>query len=156
MHTKLEVDVYGHWSDNPPIYRIYVNDEMFTERTFGWPSYQNYITEHIYCDLDTGVHVLSLENLDPTSRFELDKFNVDGIPVNKNLQRINGSRIEWRFIVDSLLNNRDTAPTVNLPTELPSITVTPVVERPRKVVQTKNYETYIPLVQRTRQLNIKK
>ena len=50
MHTKLEVDVYSHWSDDPPIYRIYVDNEMLVERTFGWPSYQNYITEHMYCD----------------------------------------------------------------------------------------------------------
>jgi hypothetical protein len=74
MHTKLEVDVYSHWSDDPPIYRIYVDNEMLVERTFGWPSYQNYITEHMYCDLDTGVHTLCLENLDSTSRFELESF----------------------------------------------------------------------------------
>ncbi len=159
MHTKLEVDVYGHWSDNPPIYRIYVNNEMFAERTFGWPSYQNYITEHMYCDLDSGVHTLCLENLDTNSRFEINSFTVDKVSVNKNLLRINGSRIEWRFVVDSLLNSRDP----ELKNESPAATqvtqVTPVapqIERPRKVVQVKNYETYIPLVQRARQLNTKK
>ena len=94
MHTKLEVDVYSHWSDNPPIYRIYVDNEMLTERTFGWPSYQNYITEHMYCDLDTGVHTLCLENLDNNSRFELQYFTVNKQPVNKNLLK---TRIKLKF-----------------------------------------------------------
>jgi hypothetical protein len=26
------------WADSLPSYRIYVNDEMFTERTWSWPS----------------------------------------------------------------------------------------------------------------------
>lgn len=159
MHTKLEVDVYSHWSDNPPIYRIYVDNEMLVERTFGWPSYQNYITEHMYCDLDTGVHTLCLENLDSNSRFELEFFTVDKQPVNKNLLKTNGARIEWRFIVDNLLN-RNELPAHNLTIDLAKVSrpapLAPVIERPRKVVQVKNYDTYIPLVQRARQLNAKK
>ena len=159
MHTKLEVDVYSHWSDNPPIYRIYVNNEMLVERTFGWPSYQNYITEHMYCDLDTGVHTLCLENLDSNSRFELEHFTVNKQPVNKNLLKTNGVKIEWRFIVDNLLNHNE-SPAHNLTIDLAKVSrptpLAPVIERPRKVVQTKNYDTYIPMVQRARQLNAKK
>lgn len=159
MHAKLEVDVYSHWSDNPPIYRIYIDNEMLVERTFGWPSYQNYITEHMYCDLDTGVHTLFLENLDSNSRFELEYFTVDKQPVNKNLLKTNGARIEWRFIVDNLLN-RSELPAHNLTIDLAKVSqptpFAPPVERPRKVVQTKKYDTYIPLVQRARQLNTKK
>lgn len=159
MHTKLEIDVHSHWSESPPIYRIYVDNEMLVERTFGWPSYQNYIREHMYCDLDTGVHTLSLENLDSDSRFELDYFTVNQLSVNKNLLKTNGSRIEWRFIVDNLLNNRESK-THNLTIDLAKVSqptpLAPPVERPRKVVQVKNYETYIPLVQRARQLNTKK
>lgn len=159
MHAKLEVDVYSHWSDDPPIYRIYVDGEMLVERTFGWPSYQNYITEHMYCDLDTGVHTLWLENLDSRSRFELEYFKVDQLPVNKNLLKTNGAKIEWRFIIDNLLNNTDRQ-NHNLTIDLAKISnpapLAPPVERPRKVVQVKNYDTYIPLVQRARQLNAKK
>jgi hypothetical protein len=159
MHTKLEVDVYSHWSDNPPIYRIYVDNEMLIERTFGWPSYQNYITEHMYCDLDTGVHSLCLENLDANSRFDLDYFTIDKNPVNKNLLKTNGARIEWRFIIDNLLN-RDQSQTHNLTIDLAKVSrpvpLAPTVERPKKIVQVKKYETYAPLVQRMRQLSTKK
>jgi hypothetical protein len=157
MHAKLEVDVYSHWSDNPPIYRIYVDNEMLVERTFGWPSYQNYITEHMYCDLDTGVHTLCLENLDSNSRFELENFTIDKNTVNKNLLKSNGSRIEWRFIVDNLLNNRESQNlTINLAQVSRPTPPAAAIERPRKVIQPKSYDTYIPLVQRARQLNTKK
>lgn len=159
MHAKLEVDVYSHWSDDPPIYRIYVDGEMLVERTFGWPSYQNYITEHMYCDLATGVHTLWLENLDSRSRFELEHFRVDQLPVNKNLLKTNGAKIEWRFIIDNLLNNTNQQKH-NLTIDLAKVSnpapLAPPIERPRKVVQVKNYDTYIPLVQRARQLNAKK
>jgi hypothetical protein len=159
MHVKLEIDVYGHWSDNPPIYRIYVDNEMLVERTFGWPSYQNYITEHMYCDLNTGVHTLCLENLDTNSRFELEYFTVDRAPVNKNLLKSNGVRIEWRFIVDNLLKNNESQPhnlTIDLARVSRPAPLAQPPERPRKVVQSKKYETYAPLVQRMRQLNTKK
>jgi hypothetical protein len=159
MHTKLEVDVYGHWSDDPPIYRIYIDNEMLIERTFGWPSYQNYITEHMYCDFETGVHTLSLENLDPNSRFELEYFTVDKTAVNKNLLKTNGARIEWRFVVDTVLKNSESKQhnlTIDLARVSRPTPLAPPSERPRKVIQTKKYETYAPLVQRMRQLNAKK
>lgn len=159
MHTKLEVNVRAHWSSEPPIYRIYVDNEMLVERTFVWPSYQNYITEHMYCLLETGVHTLSLENLDSKSRFDLEYFTVDKNIVNKNLLKTNGSKVEWRFIIDHALNNKDPV-SHNLTIDLARVSrpapLAPPVERPRKVVQTKKYDTYIPLVQRTRQLNTKK
>jgi hypothetical protein len=132
---------------------------MLVERTFGWPSYQNYIIEHMYCDLDTGVHTLSLENLDTNSRFNLEHFTVDKNPVNKNLLKTNGNRIEWRFVVDHLLNNhqlKQHSLTIDLAKVSRPAPLAPPVERSRKVVQTKKYDTYIPLVQRSRQLNTKK
>jgi hypothetical protein len=113
----------------------------------------------MYCNLNTGVHTLCLENLDTNSRFELAHFNVDRAPVNKNLLKSNGARIEWRFIVDNLLTTHQPQPH-NLTIDLARVSrPTPLAqppERPRKVVQSKKYETYAPLVQRMRQLNTKK
>ena len=159
MHTKLEVDVYSHWSNDPPIYRIYVDDEMLVERTFAWPSYQNYIKEHMYCDLGTGVHTLRLENLNADSRFNLEHFTIDQTIVNKNLLKINGSQIEWRFILDRVLMNaarNNHALTIDLVKVSRPIPPAAPPEKPRVSVQSKKYETYIPLVQRARQLNTKK
>ena len=105
MEHKLEVDVHAHWNENPPVYRLYVDDEIFTERTFSWVSYQYYLTEHLCCNFSTGVHTLKLENLNTESSFELDAFKVNNNPVNKNLLKFNGNKIEWQFIVDLLNPN---------------------------------------------------
>lgn len=100
MEQKLEVDVHAHWNETAPVYRLYVNNEMLTERTFSWTSYQYYLKEHLYCNLDTGVHTLLLENLDCAGSFELNDFKVNNKPVDKNLMKSNGNKIEWKFIVD--------------------------------------------------------
>lgn len=154
MLHKLEISIHSHWNDNPPVYRLYVDNEMLTERTFGYAPYQFFLIEHIFCNLETGVHSLLLENLDSNGKFELENFQINGIPVNRNLMKTNGSKTEWRFIVDNLLNNnvvKIDATKISNPMPL-----APVPERPKKTVVVKNYETYIPLVQRSRQLNAKK
>lgn len=107
MHQKLEVEVYRllRWNGDAPVYRIYVNDEMLIERTFSWPSHQNYIKEQLFCNLDTGVHTFKLENLDSTGNFEVKNLKINDILVDKNLLRRSENNIEWRFIVDNLLRN---------------------------------------------------
>jgi hypothetical protein len=113
----------------------------------------------MYCDLDTGVHTLCLENLDTNSRFELEYFTVDKVSVNKNLLKSDGARIEWRFVVDNLLKNNESQPhnlTIDLARVSQPIPLAQTPDRPRKVVQPKKYETYAPLVQRMRQLTNKK
>jgi hypothetical protein len=126
---------------------------MLVERTFGWSPQHNYLIEHIFCDLDNGVHALVLENLDPNSSFDLENFTVNGVTVDKNLLKTTASRLEWNFMIG------ETAVVAAAPFQfVPNLTKIPAVvnERPRKVVQVKNYQPYIPLIQRSRQLNIKK
>jgi hypothetical protein len=38
-------DVVAHWKGTPPIYRIWVQDQLFLERTFTWE--HCYLEEHI-------------------------------------------------------------------------------------------------------------
>jgi hypothetical protein len=61
--------------------------------------------------------------------------------------------------VDNRLN-RNELPAHNLTIDLAQVSrpapLAPVVERPKKVIQEKKYNTYIPLIQRSRQLNAKK
>ena len=34
--VQIEYDVSCEWNDSPPSYRLYVNNELFTERTYIW------------------------------------------------------------------------------------------------------------------------
>lgn len=76
----IRVSVKCHWSEFPPVYRIYVNSDLMTERTFSWPGYRNYIRENLVCRLEPGIHTVRIENCSGHGKFELEpeSFEVDG------------------------------------------------------------------------------
>ena len=49
--TTITVDVYCARSEGSPIYRVYVDDDLLTERNWSWPAYEVYIQEHIEVDV---------------------------------------------------------------------------------------------------------
>lgn len=79
----MSVDVHCHWSENAPTYRIYINNDMLTERTFRWPGYQNYIKEHLICKLPTGLHTLKIENCSGNGSFSLKDFVIEGTSITR-------------------------------------------------------------------------
>lgn len=65
MHTefiKISVDIYADWAGDPPVYRLYVNDELFTERTYIWNTTQ-FIQEQLQIMAPVGTYKVRLENL---------------------------------------------------------------------------------------------
>lgn len=96
---KLEVDVHAHWNDEPPVYRIFVDEEMFIERTFGWPSFKNFIREHIFCNLDNGLHSVRLEHLGKDCRFDLVNLKLNNKMIDVAFLDVQKTKITWNFIV---------------------------------------------------------
>ena len=76
----INVDVKCHWSENPPIYRIYIDGDLITERTFGWPGYDTFLRENIICNLDSGIHNINIENCSPNGSFLLENFEMKENP----------------------------------------------------------------------------
>lgn len=76
MMYHIKVDVKCHWSESPPVYRLYVNDDLITERTFAWPGYNIFIRENIICELEKGLHSLYIENCSDTGVFSLENFTM--------------------------------------------------------------------------------
>lgn len=74
----LQVDVLCNWSDDPPVYRLFVNNDLLTERTFIWPGYRNFIRENIVVDVDPGVHTVRIENISQNGAFILERLNLEG------------------------------------------------------------------------------
>jgi hypothetical protein len=106
MYHQLEIDVHAHWDGQPPVYRIYVDQELITERKFRWKSYEFYIKELVSCYLETGIHTIKLENVNKDGRFELDQFIVNSTPVNRYFLSQGDNQVEWRFIIDNQLKSR--------------------------------------------------
>jgi len=55
-------DIYCKWSGQPPRYRCYVNDELFTERTWVWT--QHYLEEQLQIEAPPGQYVIRYELVD--------------------------------------------------------------------------------------------
>ena len=60
--TKIKFDLHCKWDYTPPVYRIYVNNEMFNERTYIWSGTQ-YLTEVLQLEAAPGKYTIRIENL---------------------------------------------------------------------------------------------
>ena len=65
MRTEFvlaQTDVCCDWSGEPPRYRCYVNDELFTERTWIWSD--NYLQEQLQILAEPGEYQIRYELVD--------------------------------------------------------------------------------------------
>jgi hypothetical protein len=81
--VSISVDVWCDYDDFvKPAYRVYVDSDLLTERTFIWKSASQYIREHIEVNLSRGSHFLTIENLTPEmAAYRIENVQVDGVPV---------------------------------------------------------------------------
>lgn len=88
--VSISVDVWCNYDDFvKPAYRVYVDSDMLTERTFIWKSATQYIREHIEVNLASGSHYLTIENLTPEmAKYRIDNIQVDGTAVTATSETI--------------------------------------------------------------------
>ena len=63
--VKVLADVYCDWTGEPPCYRVYVNSELFAERTWIWVD--DYLEECIPVNAEPGTYSISYELVQPHS-----------------------------------------------------------------------------------------
>lgn len=56
---KIGFDLFCEWRKREPSYRIYVNDELITERTFIWKGHR-YLHEVLQLELEKGEYQIKL------------------------------------------------------------------------------------------------
>jgi len=80
MQTKsvqVHCDVYCKWDGNDTRYRLYVNDELFTERSWIWSGKDYYLEEVISIEAPPGLYKIRYELLEPTgSKLKIRKIRV--------------------------------------------------------------------------------
>jgi hypothetical protein len=81
MIVKLAVDVYCDAGTTQPVYRVYVNEDMYTERTWIWPSYEIFIREHLVADLPPGRHQVRIEKISGDGNFRVERFTINNTPL---------------------------------------------------------------------------
>jgi hypothetical protein len=84
----VSIDVYCHrdW-ETGPIYRLYVDGDLLTERNWAWPGYEIYINEHIEVDLEPGEHKITLENCSQHSVINYKNLRVDHTLIHDKFQQ---------------------------------------------------------------------
>lgn len=61
--VKASFDLDCDWEGLPPVYRIYVNDELFTEREWTWTDH--YLTETLQIEAVPGEYSVRVEPVGP-------------------------------------------------------------------------------------------
>ena len=97
FQRHIKFDVHCHWSETPPVYRVYVDNDMITERTFGWTGYDHYIQENLVCDLAPGVHCIRIENCTGSGNFQMLKLVVDLQDMPKQPGKDGYDNKQWTF-----------------------------------------------------------
>lgn len=77
---EITADVYGSWGTEHPCYRVYVDNDLLTERTFIWPGHEVYIKEHLAVDLKPGAHELRIEQINGHGKIQVKNITLDGAP----------------------------------------------------------------------------
>ena len=74
---RLFFDVHCEWEGKAPNYRVYVNDELFTERTYALTP-DMYFEEMLQIEAPPGEYVISCELVPPVfARLKVENMRVD-------------------------------------------------------------------------------
>ena len=79
--TNITVGVHFSGAEFEPRYRLYVDNYLLTERTWIWPTYKNYVEEHITVKIPEGKHKLYIVPVPENAAFELKNCVVNDKPV---------------------------------------------------------------------------
>jgi hypothetical protein len=82
-------DVYCDWEGLPPIYRVYVNDELFSERTWIWQN--EYLEELLQINAEPGDYNVRYDLVSPNlARIFVKNMRVElgNAEINDNVLRI--------------------------------------------------------------------
>jgi hypothetical protein len=96
QYIKVYIDIHCKRKSKPrrgpvpvPVYRVYVNDELFAERTWIWQD--SYLIEMLQIEAEPGQYVVRLESVRPKGgKFKTRNHRVDYGPA----QWINGHILE--------------------------------------------------------------
>ena len=88
--VRVLADIHCDWEGLDPTYRLYVNEELFAERTYAWPNC--YLEEMLQIEAEPGKYKLRWELVPPhLAQLDVQNVRVDLGPANiknNNILRI--------------------------------------------------------------------
>ena len=61
--VKVKFDIFCDWEGTPPVYRVFVNDELFVERTYIW--HDVYLVEMLQIQAPLGQYKIRVKSAGP-------------------------------------------------------------------------------------------
>jgi hypothetical protein len=80
--ASVKFDVYCTRAEGNPAYRLYVDGDLLTERTWTWPAYEVFVRENIEVDVEPGEHQLDLVDCSNNNVFYIKNVTVNGAANN--------------------------------------------------------------------------
>lgn len=78
--VKINFDLHCGWTQTPPDYRLYINHELFGERTYIWGDTQ-YLQEIVQLNAPPGKYVIRIDNLgDSKCQFKIRNLSIENGP----------------------------------------------------------------------------
>ena len=85
-HVMVKCDVYCDWQDQPPVYRLYVGNELFVERTYIWQT--QYLEESIPVCARPGKYEIRYELVEPSrAQLKIKNLRVDSGPPSARIMK---------------------------------------------------------------------
>ena len=85
--VKVFIDIICEWDNVPPVYRVFVNDELFTERTWIWEDDAIYLEEMLQIEAEPGEYQIRHELVPPhLAQLRVENMRVDFGPAKINEQ----------------------------------------------------------------------
>lgn len=83
FHLEIDISCNPQFIEFHPVYRLYINDTLLSERNYTWDS-THFIREHVFVKLPNGKHSFRLETLkdQPMHCFRIHKIVYDGAPLS--------------------------------------------------------------------------
>lgn len=88
--VKVLCDVYCDWQGPDPVYRVYVDNELFTERTFSWPDC--FLEEMIQIEAEPGNYEIRYEVVSPG----LVQLRTENLRVDIGPATVKGNKVRIR------------------------------------------------------------
>jgi hypothetical protein len=92
--VRVLADVHCEWEGLDPIYRLYVNEELFAERTWIWSS--AYLEENLQIEAEPGEYTIRYELVPPhLAQLQVENIRVDFGPgtIENNVLRITNETV---------------------------------------------------------------
>ena len=85
---RIEVDVLCDWQTDPQAYRLYVDDDLYTERTYIWRNPHNWVREILVAELNPGEHSIRIESV----KTNFNGFHLANFAVNNEFQSLQNNK----------------------------------------------------------------